>query len=407
MLRAALGAGTASAPATAAAAPGALASSLGLLLALLLLLSIALLPLLPGIALLLAVPVAGLLVLAALLRRLRALAALPATGAVSLPFATPRWPPLLARIGTGRTAALAPLPPFPRHLLLEFLDLSRHVLARGGVLLRPKLVVAAVRAALPTLGIGAFTGGAEDALRERHVEPVAHCTLPPVARNDAEERRKTLRTLIELAEGSSPADCWDDRRAEDLLRSQTTPAEARSLGMSEALIERVFGTESGGKASGEGRAASGKPAPANNEQRPSDQRPATSEQRKGSFTVRVEARFEAAHYLREYRGITEPLHGHSYKVEAELAARGGGVDNESIAVDFVSAKRKLEVLAKRLDYGCINDVPPFTSVNPSAENIAAWFHRELSAAVADESAVVTAVTVWEGPVNSVTFRAGG
>jgi len=119
--------------------------------------------------------------------------------------------------------------------------------------------------------------------------------------------------------------------------------------------------------------------------------------------VRVEARFEAAHFLREYRGISEPLHGHSYKVEATLAARGGGVDGDAIAVDFVSAIRKLEALAKRLDYGCINDVAPFTEINPSAENIAAWFHRELSAAVADENAVVTAVTIWEGPVNSVTF----
>ena len=121
------------------------------------------------------------------------------------------------------------------------------------------------------------------------------------------------------------------------------------------------------------------------------------------YRVRVEARFEAAHFLREYRGITEPLHGHSYKVEADLAARGGGVDSDAIAVDFVSAKRKLEVLAKKLDYGCINDVPPFNEVNPSAENIAEWFARELQAAVADENAIVTAVTIWEGPVNSVTY----
>lgn len=125
------------------------------------------------------------------------------------------------------------------------------------------------------------------------------------------------------------------------------------------------------------------------------------------FTVRVEARFESAHFLREYRGISEPLHGHSYKVEADLAARGGGLDDDAIAVDFVSAKRKLEELARRLDYTCINDVPPFTEINPSAENIAAWFARELQNAVADENAVVTAVTVWEGPVNSVTCTPAG
>jgi 6-pyruvoyltetrahydropterin/6-carboxytetrahydropterin synthase len=125
----------------------------------------------------------------------------------------------------------------------------------------------------------------------------------------------------------------------------------------------------------------------------------------GKFSVRVEARFEAAHFLREYRGISEPLHGHSYKVEAELSARGGGVDGDAIAVDFVSAKRKLDVLAKKLDYGCINDVAPFNVVNPSAENIAEWFHQELSLAVADENAIVTAVTIWEGPVNSVRYEA--
>ena len=123
----------------------------------------------------------------------------------------------------------------------------------------------------------------------------------------------------------------------------------------------------------------------------------------GKYSVRVEARFEAAHFLREYRGISEPLHGHSYKVEADLEGRGGGVDSDAIAVDFVSAKQKLETLARKLDYGCINDVPPFTEVNPSAENIAAWFARELQSAVENEQAVVTAITIWEGPVNSVRF----
>lgn len=193
-----------------------------------------------------------------------------------------------------------------------------------------------------------------------------------------QERRKTLQTLLDLACGSSPADCWDDRRAEDLLRSQSTPAELRALGASESVIDHVF---SGG-AKDPGFRTVG-----------------------GTFTVRVEARFEAAHFLREYRGISEPLHGHSYRVEAELTGQGGGVDADAIAVDFVSAKRKLDALAKRLDYTCINEVAPFDSVNPTAENVAAWFHRELSAAVADESAIVTAVTIWEGPVNSVRYEA--
>jgi 6-pyruvoyltetrahydropterin/6-carboxytetrahydropterin synthase len=207
-------------------------------------------------------------------------------------------------------------------------------------------------------------------------------------RND-DERRKTLHTLIELAGGSSPADCWDDGRAEDLLRSQSTPEEVRELGMSEEMIAQVFGASVvGSRESESGRENF-------------DTRPPTTESR---FTVRVSARFEAAHYLREYRGISEPLHGHSYKVEADLAANGGEVDSDAIAVDFVSARRKLEELAKTLDYGCINDVPPFDRINPSAENIAQWFASALAAAIAKENAIVRAVTIWEGPVNSVTFR---
>jgi hypothetical protein len=55
-----------------------------------------------------------------------------------------------------------------------------------------------------------------------------------------ERRRATLLTLIELAQGSSPQDCWDDQRAEALLRSQSTPEELRELGMSEQMIERIF-----------------------------------------------------------------------------------------------------------------------------------------------------------------------
>ena len=206
-------------------------------------------------------------------------------------------------------------------------------------------------------------------------------------------RRKTVQTLITLAGQSNPNDCWDDRRAEDLLRSQSSAEEVRELGMSEQMIDRIFGgvapailPANAGPLEDAGRIAG------------------ATQSVLHRYVVRVEARFEAAHYLREYRGISEPLHGHSYKVEAELAARGGGIDQDAIAVDFVSAKRKLETLAKKLDYGCINDVAPFDRINPSAENIAQWFARELGAAVADENARVVAVTIWEGPVNSVRYE---
>lgn len=56
-----------------------------------------------------------------------------------------------------------------------------------------------------------------------------------------DRRLATIRTLIELAEQSNPNDCWDDQRAEELLRSQSNAAELRELGASESMISRIFG----------------------------------------------------------------------------------------------------------------------------------------------------------------------
>lgn len=109
--------------------------------------------------------------------------------------------------------------------------------ARGlAVLLEAQLVVPAVRAALPPLGIGFFAGSAEDAFRQRHREIGAHCTLRPVDEN----RRRTLLALLELAEENSPSACWDDQRAMDLLRRDATREELRELGADAALIDHIF-----------------------------------------------------------------------------------------------------------------------------------------------------------------------
>lgn len=66
-------------------------------------------------------------------------------------------------------------------------------------------------------------------------------TPPPAEPRTAEERRRTLRTLIELAGGFSPSDCWDDQRAMELLRSQSTADELRELGANESIIAHIFG----------------------------------------------------------------------------------------------------------------------------------------------------------------------
>jgi hypothetical protein len=64
--------------------------------------------------------------------------------------------------------------------------------------------------------------------------------------DDTEEWRvRTLRTLIELASDSNASGCWGDDRAEDLLRSQSSPDEVRAMGMSDAMIARIWSRHAG------------------------------------------------------------------------------------------------------------------------------------------------------------------
>lgn len=122
------------------------------------------------------------------------------------------------------------------------------------------------------------------------------------------------------------------------------------------------------------------------------------------YRVTVSARFEAAHNLIDYAGGPEPLHGHSYRVDAVLEA--DQLQQYDLAVDFVAGKRALEAIVRELDYTYINEHPAFVGRNTSAENLARHFAERLAASGALGRARVAEVTVWEGPENRATYRSG-
>lgn len=121
-----------------------------------------------------------------------------------------------------------------------------------------------------------------------------------------------------------------------------------------------------------------------------------------SYRVTVTARFEAAHNLIDYAGGPEPLHGHSYRVEAVLEA--DKLQQYDLAVDFVPARKALEAIASEFDYGYINEHAAFRGRNTSAENLARYFSERLESSGALGWSRVAEVTVWEGPENRATFR---
>jgi len=113
------------------------------------------------------------------------------------------------------------------------------------------------------------------------------------------------------------------------------------------------------------------------------------------FLLNVKAHYDAAHFLRNYHGKCEKLHGHRYEVEAGLAFDDVGPGG--MAYDFGDAKRHLRAVADRLDHENINELPPFTRIEPSAENQARWIFEQMQGLLGDRAEHLVYVRVWETP----------
>ena len=92
------------------------------------------------------------------------------------------------------------------------------------------------------------------------------------------------------------------------------------------------------------------------------------------YEVTVEDTFAAGHYLRNYKGKCENPHGHNYKVRVTLA--GKELDKAGLLLDFKDLREVMKHVIERLDHQMINDIAPFTQLNPSAENLAKYFFDE-------------------------------
>ena len=95
-----------------------------------------------------------------------------------------------------------------------------------------------------------------------------------------------------------------------------------------------------------------------------------------------EVEFDAGHYLRNYEGKCANMHGHRWKVIVEI--EGDQLNEQGMVLDFGEIKRVI----MKFDHQMINDIEPFTKLNPTAENLAKYFCDVLKA---------KSVTVYETP----------
>ena len=114
------------------------------------------------------------------------------------------------------------------------------------------------------------------------------------------------------------------------------------------------------------------------------------------YVVSVQAHYDSAHFLRNYKGKCEKLHGHRYVVEAALTSEE--LNQAGLAYDFVDVKKHLRDLADWLDHENINELPPFTEIEPSAENQARFFYDQLKERMPEGmKEALLYIRVWETP----------
>lgn len=120
------------------------------------------------------------------------------------------------------------------------------------------------------------------------------------------------------------------------------------------------------------------------------------------YVVSVQAHYDSAHYLRNYKGKCENLHGHRYVVEVALMA--DELNEAGLAFDFVDVKRHTRELADWLDHRNLNDLPPFDEIEPSAENQARFFFDELKKRLPEPMSKALLYTrVWETPTQFAQY----
>jgi 6-pyruvoyltetrahydropterin/6-carboxytetrahydropterin synthase len=122
------------------------------------------------------------------------------------------------------------------------------------------------------------------------------------------------------------------------------------------------------------------------------------------YEVTVEDTFAAGHYLRNYKGKCENPHGHNYKVRVTLAGRE--LDHAGLLLDFKDLKSVMKHVIDYLDHRMINDLDPFTKLNPSAENLAKYFYDETNTglrAKTDGRVQVKSVTIFETDTSIATY----
>ena len=120
------------------------------------------------------------------------------------------------------------------------------------------------------------------------------------------------------------------------------------------------------------------------------------------FELTISVNFEAAHYIKDYPGKCNRLHGHNWKVEVNVY--GTELDELGMLTDFRELKTTVNQIMVKLDHYCLNEIEPFCKINPTAENISKYIYDQLlETSEFDDRVKLRSIRIWESATSAATY----
>jgi 6-pyruvoyltetrahydropterin/6-carboxytetrahydropterin synthase len=139
------------------------------------------------------------------------------------------------------------------------------------------------------------------------------------------------------------------------------------------------------------------------------------------YFLSTECSFDAAHFLKDYKGKCSNLHGHRWRVRAEIMGEALSEETQTrgMLVDFGDLKRDLKLICDMLDHSLIYETGSLRQATldalreegfrmngfpsrPTAEKLAEYICGRLS----EKGYRVKRVEVFETPANCAAYEPG-
>jgi 6-pyruvoyltetrahydropterin/6-carboxytetrahydropterin synthase len=119
------------------------------------------------------------------------------------------------------------------------------------------------------------------------------------------------------------------------------------------------------------------------------------------YTIFKDYLFSAGHAIRGHTRGCQNLHGHNYRVRVHVAATE--LDALGMVIDFADLKVIVDEVLGRFDHAVINDIPPFTERNSTAELVAQYAFDEVARRL-PPGRHVRRVEVWESDSSCAIYE---